>query len=175
MHLIIKTQGFSLLEAMIVVSIITLIAALGGPSITAALHHQQLKGALQQSYYLLQQGRAFAVTQAKEVTVQFSPGQNWCVALSDRGTCDCKQANACTLGNQSYQLTAKDYPFIHLPKVTMGNDNAVIFDKTRGSAMGNAGSSVFTNGTTQAKLVISNLGRVRICVQQGQIGAYSAC
>ncbi|GAB2691406.1 GspH/FimT family pseudopilin [Aliiglaciecola aliphaticivorans] len=169
------SQGFTILEVMVVLSIIALLSAIGAPSIMQTLRHQQLKGSLQTSYFLLQQAKSTAITKNKKITVQFKKGDNWCIALSDAGPCDCQSKSMCSVDEIEYRVSAEDFPNISFSNVTMGKDQAITFDGVRGTAIGNAGSGLFSNGSEAAKLIISNLGRVRICMQSGQLGAFQPC
>ncbi|GAA6184186.1 MULTISPECIES: GspH/FimT family pseudopilin [Alteromonadaceae] len=169
------TRGLTILEVMVALTIIALLAAIGGPSIIQTLRHQQLKASLQTSYFLLQQAKSTAITQNKNITVQFKNGDNWCIALSDTGPCNCQVKSLCSVDNIEYRVSAEDYPHILFSKITMGKDQAIIFDGVRGTAIGNAGSGVFSNGTEAAKLIVSNLGRVRICMHSGHLGAFQIC
>ncbi|WP_343860655.1 GspH/FimT family pseudopilin [Aliiglaciecola litoralis] len=167
--------GFSLLECMLALSIAGLLAVMSSSHILASLRHHQLKGVLHQSYFLMQTARFEAINQNRNVTVQVNQGNDWCVALNDNGPCDCTVVGACRVDQIEHRISASEFPNVNLPEITMGDDNAVIFDGTRGIAMGNAGSSVFSNGDSEAKLIVSNLGRVRICMQRGSMGAYQRC
>lgn len=168
-------NGFSLLEALVVITLVSLLALLGAPSIAESIKHQQLKGALQHSYFLLKKARSMAISLNQNITVQFQNQPQWCIALSDSGPCDCMLINDCLVENVAYRLQAEDYPQIALPKIIMGKNNTVAFDNTRGIAVGNAGSSIFSDGKNQAKLIVSNLGRVRVCMLTGSLGAYRQC
>ncbi|GAC14409.1 prepilin peptidase dependent protein A [Aliiglaciecola lipolytica E3] len=168
-------RGLTLLEIMIVLSVIMLLATLGAPSIIQMLQHQQLKGTLQTSYFLLQQARSTAISQHNSVTAQFQKGSDWCIALSDTGPCNCQVKSACTVDNIEYRISALDYPQVKISDTTMGKDQTIVFDGVRGTAIGNAGTGVFSNGNETAKLIVSNLGRVRICMQQGKLGAFQKC
>lgn len=168
-------NGYSLLELLLVMSIVVLLVMIGAPSIVESIKNQQLKGALQQSYFLLKKARATAVSLNQDITVQFENSSDWCIALSDSGPCDCHVNNACTVDSVEYKLSSHDYPHVQLPNITMGKNNTIEFDNTRGIAVGNAGSSVLSDGKNRAKLIISNLGRVRICMQVGSLGAYRQC
>ena len=41
--------------------------------------------------------------------------------------------------------------------------------------MGNSGSVTFGDANDQLKLILSNMGRVRMCVLEGNILAHPAC
>jgi prepilin peptidase dependent protein A/type IV fimbrial biogenesis protein FimT len=79
------------------------------------------------------------------------------------------------LDGVEYKVDFVDYHFVSIDKVTFGADNVAVFDSNRGLAIGHAGSIVFTDGDKQLKLILSNMGRVRICAVDSSLGGYEAC
>jgi prepilin peptidase dependent protein A/type IV fimbrial biogenesis protein FimT len=168
-------SGLTLLELLITISIIVLVVSLGSPAINSIQKNIQLKAAAQSSYFAFQQARVAAITKKIDVTVAIRPGKNWCAALSDNGLCDCANPNECTLDKVEYRVDFADYRFVSIDKVTFGVDNIAVFDANRGLAVGHAGSIIFTDGEKQLKLILSNMGRVRICAVNSSLGGYEAC
>ena len=168
-------SGLTLLELLITISILVLVVSLGSPAINSIQKNMQLKGAAQNSYFAFQQARVAAITKSVDITVAIRSGKNWCAALSDSGVCDCTIAYECTLDGVEYKVDSSDYRFVSIDKVKFGVDSVAVFDANRGLAIGHAGSVVFTDGDKQLKLILSNMGRVRICAVDGSIGGYEAC
>jgi len=168
-------SGITLLELLITISILVLVVTLGSPAINSIQKNMQLKAAAQSSYFAFQQARASAVTKSVDITVALQPGKNWCAALSDSGVCDCSIPNECTINGVEYKVDFADYRFISIDKVTFGADDVAVFDANRGLAIGHAGSIVFSDGDKQLKLILSNMGRVRICAVDSRIGGYELC
>ncbi|MFT5924560.1 MAG: Tfp pilus assembly protein FimT [Paraglaciecola sp.] len=168
-------SGLTLLELLITISIIVLLVSLGSPAINSIQKHMQLKGAVQSSYFAFQQARVSAITKNLDVTVAMRPGENWCAALSDSGVCDCSIPKECSLNGVEYKVDFVDYRFVSIDKVTFGEDNIAVFDANRGMAIGHAGTIIFTDGDRQLKLILSNMGRVRICAVGSSLGGYEAC
>ena len=168
-------RGISLLELMITVSIIAIVVAIGAPSIASMQRSLQLKGALENTYFAFQNARSAAVSSGNDITVDINSGTNWCVALSDSGVCDCATANSCTIENVEQVVRASDYPLISMQDISFGANNSAIFDSIRGLAIGSAGSTVLTDGANEGKIILNNMGRIHICVQDGDIGEYAAC
>lgn len=168
-------SGLTLLELLITISIIVLVVTLGSPAITSIQKNMQLKGAAESSYFAFQQARVAAITQSTDVTVALHTGKNWCAALSDNGVCDCTVSNECTINGVENKVNFTDYRFVSIDKVTFGSDSIAVFDANRGLAIGHAGSVIFTDGDKQLKLILSNMGRVRICAVGSRIGGYEAC
>ena len=168
-------SGLTLLELLITISILVLVVSLGSPVINSIQKNMQLKGAVESSYFAFQQARVAAITKSVDITVAIHPGKNWCLALSDSSECDCSIANECTLDGVEYKVDFADYRFVSIDKVTFGADNAAVFDANRGLAIGHAGSVVFTDADRQLKLILSNMGRVRICAVDSRLGGYEKC
>jgi prepilin peptidase dependent protein A/type IV fimbrial biogenesis protein FimT len=168
-------SGLTLLELLITLSIIVLVVSLGSPAINTIQKSMQLKGAAQSSYFAFQQARVAAITKNIDVTVAIRPGKNWCAALSDSGVCDCTITDECTLDGVEYRVDFADYHFVSIDKVTFGSDSIAVFDANRGLAIGHAGSIVFTDGDNHLKLIVSNMGRVRICAVDKKLTGYDAC
>jgi len=170
-----KEYGLSLLELLIVISIVAIVVMLGAPSVTEMQRQYKLKGAVEVSYFALQLARSGAISASTDTTVQFVEGENWCIGTSAGGLCDCNVLNSCTVNGVEQLVKAADFSQITMQDLAFGANDAAVFDGVRGLAEGNAGSVVLTDGNNEARLVLSNLGRVRICMQQGQLGAYDPC
>ncbi|MFT4937094.1 MAG: Tfp pilus assembly protein FimT [Paraglaciecola sp.] len=168
-------HGISLVELMITVSIIFILVILGGPTIVAAQKSLQLKAAVESSYFAFQGARAAAISLGKEISVSIVDSTNWCVGISDHGACDCTILNNCAINSVEQLVKARDFEKISILDVHFGTNNLAVFDGIRGLSIGNAGSLVFSDGVNQAKLILSNMGRVRICVAAGHVGRYSPC
>lgn len=170
-----KSTGLTLLELLITISIIALVSSFGAPLVTSIQKDLQLKGAAEVGYFALQQARSSAVSKGKSVSMAFQSGVNWCAALSDSGLCDCSKLNDCTIDGVEQKITYVDFNLIDMQNLKFGKDSMAVFDGLRGLAIGHAGSLVFTNGSQELKLILSNMGRVRICAVGFAVGGYSKC
>ena len=168
-------SGLTLLELLVTISILVLVVTLGSPAINSIQKNMQLKGAAQSSYFAFQQARSTAISKNTDITVALKPGENWCAALSDSGVCDCAIHNECSIDGVEYKVDFADYRFVSIDNITFGADNVAVFDANRGLAIGHAGSVIFSDGDKQLKLILSNMGRVRICSVDTSIGGYDLC
>lgn len=167
--------GLTLLELLITVSIIALVLTLGVPSVLEAQKNMQLKGAAEVSYFALQKARSTAISSQKDIMVMLKSTPPWCIAVSDDGLCDCQVYQDCTVNGVESIIQSSDFNLITLQDIKFGNNNATTFDGVRGLSVGHAGSVVFSDGQNQLKLILSNMGRVRLCVNAGNIGGYASC
>jgi prepilin-type N-terminal cleavage/methylation domain-containing protein len=168
-------RGLTLLELMVTVSIIAIVVLIGAPAVKNTQKTMQLKGAVEASYFAFQHARSAAISAGADVTVSITSGTNWCVGISDGGDCDCNTLNACTLNGVEQLVKSTDFSHVSMQSLSFGAANTAVFDGVRGLSIGSAGSTVFTDGSNDAKLILSNMGRVRICITEGDLGSYSPC
>ncbi|WP_162558578.1 GspH/FimT family pseudopilin [Saliniradius amylolyticus] len=169
-----RQSGISLLELMITVAIISIVVMLGAPSFVTAFQTQHLKGASEATYFTLRFARSEAISQASDITVDFNSGANWCVGVSDTGSCDCTAANSCQVRGVEQVVKAADYGDVAMQNMTfVGGESQ--FDGMRGTSAGNAGSLEYTLGGSTFRVILSNLGRARICLVSGNMTGYDSC
>lgn len=168
-------HGFTLFETMIVITIVGLLTIVGAPTFIENMRTQQLKGAIQNTYFLLKTARIMSVNLNKNISVQYKATDNWCIALSDADACDCNLKSSCMVQNQTYLLERKDFPDVSLESLVMGKQDTIMFDRHRGISVGKGGSGEFVTSSVTAKFIVSNLGRVRICLPKGKISGYPRC
>lgn len=166
--------GISLTELLIVVTVVAITVTLGAPAVLDTFRYQRVKGAAQSGYFMLQYARSMAISTGNDIAIDFVPGSNWCLGLSDSGPCDCNIADSCNVDNVEHLVNAYDYPGVYLSKLTF-DDGLAVIDGRRGMAAGNAGTLELTDGEHVLRLVMSNLGRVRICAKSGNPGGYPPC
>ncbi|GAC33531.1 GspH/FimT family pseudopilin [Paraglaciecola polaris] len=168
-------QGMSLLELMVVISISMILMTIGVPSLLGSKQKLRTKQAAQASYFLMQHARSSAIASGQEMFVSINSSQAWCLGLNVSEPCDCQLADSCTVFGVESRVQYIDFPVVALSQLRFGQNSSAVFDGARGIAMGNSGSVVFGSGGDELKLIVSNMGRVRLCVQAGDIREYSQC
>lgn len=168
-------RGLTLLELMVTVSIIAIVVSIGAPAVLNTQKTMQLKGAIEASYFAFQHARSAAISAGADVTVSITSGTDWCVGISDGGDCDCNILNSCTINGVEQLVKSSDFSPVSMQNLSFGASSTAVFDGVRGLSIGNAGSTVFTDGSNDAKLILSNMGRARICMAVGELGRYSSC
>ena len=176
-----KNLGFTLIEALVVVTIIGILAALTVPAFTKMLERNRVKGAAESMFNDLQLARTEAIKRNQEIAVQFSgagPTTNWCYGLRvDDGTaCDCTEtdataADACQIDGVLRVTRSADYPDVSFQTNLTGARTE--FEPRQGLA-NVAGTNRLVLKADQLRVIVSTIGRVKICTATGMPG-YEPC
>lgn len=160
-----KQVGFTLLEAMITVAIMGIILAFAVPSYQALLERNQLKLVVEGLKLDMQFARTQAFKKSQSVVVSRKAGNlgDWCYGLaitsSSKTNCDCKVSDEAASKYCDIKRVMGDvYTKTNLEVATVLNNT---FNSRRGTI--NAGGTTFSSTHYVARIVFSDVGRVRIC------------
>ncbi|OUS09944.1 hypothetical protein A9Q89_12260 [Gammaproteobacteria bacterium 53_120_T64] len=173
-------QGFTLIEAMIVIAIVAIVLSLAVPSFNDFFEKNRLKRAAEEVYGLITKARAEAVIRSVDMRVDVDAG-TWCLGYEERPSpfdppCNCANANSCTVDVAGTPVTqvvsGADFSGVTITESFAG---VTFFDTVKGTA-GN-GTVSLSAADWDLDVVVSNMGRVRICApssSQSTMG-YRAC
>jgi type IV fimbrial biogenesis protein FimT len=184
-------SGFTLVELMIVVSVVILLLVIAVPNFAKMIDRSRLKGAADAIVNLVASARAASVQRNRDVAISFggsSPA--WCVgangaadvtagnAVSTATACDCTTASNCSVGDTgNFTVDSSNYN-----SVTMGTQpSSFTFDSRLGTIndMSTTPSLTLTSpkGTYKLTLTVAVLGQPSLCVPSGSpdIPGYSSC
>lgn len=166
--------GFTLLEAMVTIAILAILLSVGVPNFSKARQSLSLSAAVSQFYFLLQSARNHALRHQTDITVVFSQAPQWWAGITTAADCQCSVSQRCEIAGVAHCINASDFPGIELNALTF-HQRKVKIDGVRGLAVGSGGSVIISDGQRAAKIILSKLGRVRICMQTGQLARYKKC
>jgi type IV fimbrial biogenesis protein FimT len=162
-----KIAGFTLVEVMIVIAIIGIIAAMAVPSYQDMIERNRLKQAAEGLKSDMQYARSEAIKRSNDLRVTLTGTTSWCYGIDDNNsTCACGTAGDCAIKT----VNGGDFQGIALD-----DNNSATFTFRRGTA--GAMGSTLSSTNYQARVVVSNMGRVSICTPAGASGlsGYPVC
>ena len=199
-----NNKGFTLLEIMISLVIVSIGVALAVPSFTSIKDKRQLTAAAEEVASFVTFAQAEAVKRNEQITVSWNtPGShnpNWCIGITEGGTaCDCTEtvvteADFCAIDEVPYRLVQTDfvdmgYEFMHM-NPTVGD---FAFDPVRGIMTDISSSEIIDNDSLfylhsdsgsgssrmyELEIWASITGRVSICTDTYRtsiVGGYDEC
>lgn len=138
----------------------------------------RIQGAVQDTYALLQYARSDALRTGEDRFVVWDEnGGNWCAAVAAANDCDCLTED-CSIDGVLRQINSTDYQNVNFSSTFTGDYTR--FDGLRGLAEGHAGTVSYQimDGAAvdyESRVVVSVLGRIRLCSATGSSGGYSPC
>jgi len=190
-------QGFTLIEALIVVAILAVLLAVAVPSFNDFFDKNRLKRAAEEVYGLVAKAKAETVIRDTDLSVSVDSG-TWCAGYAVAANCDCSLADpdaagACAVpvgplgagpgGAAVNVLQAIDGT--SFTGVVIAADFDTTFNSVRGTANNGtislaAGDGAWVDGVWDGdwalNVVVSTRGRIRICAPNAnRTMGYSGC
>ena len=167
-------KGVTLIECLIVLTVIGIVSAMTAPSIRHQLKLRQLTESMDEIALRFRQARHLAVYTGQEHYVNFAMQENnWCILVSP-SVCDCS-SSGCDPNSILPPLTHNDSQGTIITGSSFSPSTHTAFRGTSGMAYGSAGTLNVSRANIQAKIVVSNLGRIRGCLINDAYRGYPAC
>lgn len=170
-------SGFTLLELMVVVTIIAIFAAIGMPSFSGLIDRYRLKGTADALHAEIQFARTEAIRRNQEVQLVLGTGTGSCYGIGTSADCTC---DSCDIRNRTTTAFATDFPGVRIDSVTVAGAAGTGFGFTpRQGTTTAAGEVRITVGSVrsgqQLTVITGLLGLPRTCSPSGTVAGYPAC
>jgi len=170
-----KNGGFTLAEALIVIAIIGILAAIAVPSYQDMIERNRLKQAAEGLKSDMQFARTEAIKRSQDLRMSFvlAAGVNpWCYGLDDAATtCACGTAGDCAVK----AISGEQFQNVNLASVSFSGNPITTFWFRRGQA--NAGYACLSTPKYKLRVKVSNTGRVTICTNNDTtaVSGFTSC
>jgi type IV fimbrial biogenesis protein FimT len=186
------SQGFTLIELMVVVVVVAILAAMAAPSYRDMIDRYRVRGAADDVLSVLSNARAGAVKAGLDTAVSVTSGGNWCVGAISAAVpaggaraaaptaCNCASAPAaCVVGGEQLVIPVGKHG-----AVSMASGAGFTYDGKLGTvltagAIAAATPVVLTSpsGTYDVRVGVSPLGQATLCTPSGKpaMAGIAAC
>lgn len=172
-----RARGWTLVEALVVVAVLGVLAAVALPSYRHMVDNARLRGITELQVAALRLTMSESIKRGLPVSVTYreaTSGLDWCYGLSVGTACDCRVSGQCQVDGVERVTWGHEHPGIGLVAGLSGKRFS--FQPRRGTVT--AGNVQFTGPHGKSlRVVVSGLGRIRICSPAGaaQVGGYPVC
>lgn len=173
--IVIIDKGFTLLELIISIAIISIISVIGITSYQGIIANQALSYRADQIYYTLQLAQSEAIKRNSKIYVHFCQKKLiWKVGLSESSQCDCFTHNSCQLDGieKVEDLVDGRSLFVNSENITFTRDQAS-YGGFRFSV--ETGRITLTNSENQSLSIIQSAMRLRVCAPDIEKLGYPKC
>jgi len=132
----IRSDGFTLIELMVVIAVAAVLATIAVPALNDFLEKARVRGAAEAALADLTYARTESVLRNQTITVSITTGTNWCYGLNAGGTCNCATAGSCSIKS----VAGSTFNGTTLTS----NFTSLTFDGTQGTISG-AGGTIGTD------------------------------
>lgn len=162
-----RPRGLTLIELMIGLAVCAVLMSLAVPSFAAYLQRQRLKAAAQGLELDLREARFESAQRGVPLHLTFSPGANWCYAVTTSSDCDCRVQQPCRIKS----VRAADRRGVQFAEF-----HPTRFDPTSGSAELTGTAAVLQSaGGERARVSLSPAGRPSLCMLDGTLPNIEPC
>ncbi len=165
-----RAQGFTLVELMIAIVIVTVLVLISVPVFTSFIQNYRISASADQLFYYLQYARTESIKRNADIYVSFNTGDTWCYGINIGSACTCNVVNSCGLATVSYSAPQQQ------SLTTTGLTGGYIYFEGSHSAANASGSVTFTQYGQSSPFITINIGRLGSLSECSTgISGYGAC
>lgn len=169
-------KGFTLVELMVTISIAGILLAIAAPSFNHFFDKYRVKRAADTFSSFLINAKSEAIKRNKSVsTVITGSGGTWCAGMTENATCDCSpsSSSACQIDGVDRVISSTSFKGVKLNGPSSPHEFE--FKTQRGTVTGNNSVQLESADGLKLNVVVSLVGRIRLCSPGGSIGGYPVC
>ena len=177
-----KDNGFTLIEMLVAVAILGILTAIAVPNMSSYMDSRRVVSAAEAIYSQITYARSEAIARSQNVVVNITPGASnvWAVGVSTNAACDpshdLADASPCVLSVSGINVLKRVLGTEHTDATIASGTNTITFDPVRGTATGNGTITITHSSGNELRVIVSLLGRAKICRPNGSgKRGYSAC
>lgn len=175
-----RVQGFSLIEMLVVVVVLSVVLALAVPTFSNIINRDHLRNAAERLRSDLNLAKTESRRRNRNITISFTrsdDGSTWCYGLTLAAACDCDVTDPddgvlCELdAGVPATVDSTTYDGVRLDSLpfTAGN---LLFSAARPTIAAGSASLTSVDDKT-ARVVVSSMGRIRLCSPAGDNKLYN--
>jgi type IV fimbrial biogenesis protein FimT len=176
---LVVSRGWTLIETLIVMTILGLSLSLSLPSFSDYLMRRRLEGSSQQLVADLQELRSRTVATGQPLRLRFQSEQEsscYLVYNGEANSCSCLSSDAATPCQAEGQILRSTTVPLASGLRLSSNVAGVLVDPRHGTFSPTLSIELApADGSLRLRHVVSILGRVRLCMASGRMGTIPAC
>jgi type IV fimbrial biogenesis protein FimT len=176
--------GVTLIELLVTLAVLAILVVVGIPSMAEMLARHRLKTAAQALVEDLQWSRSEAIRRNAEVYLTIDTGA-WCYSVATLRDCGCGASDQASGGACRQPADAPPllkvvsgdaFPGVRISSHTFGGGRPVAaFEPRRALAVQSGSLTLASDQGVELRVVLSLLGRVRLCSPGGSLWGYPSC
>jgi len=163
--------GFTMLELLVVMTVVSILAASAIPTFNYISEKNKMESAVEQIVSDLQLIRYEAMKSHQSTYVSFTDGANWCYGLSSVSGCDCGVADSCQINDKEKVRSVSTLDDVSVTNTFPGDETG--FEYRRGIAEKPGEITVTSSEDKKVIITLSPIGRITACSDDGF--KYGAC
>lgn len=173
-----RQRGFSLIEAMVVVSILAIIVGIAVPSFKEFQANRRLNGFAVELATDIHYLRSEAIARNQKMYIRFgndAGGSCYLLHTGNSGDCTCTSDGAAQcrdpMNSTVKSVGLADYQGVRL----QANVTSMLFDPVRGTTTPGGSINIIADSGKTIRQVVSIMGRTKTCSPQGSVSGYKVC
>lgn len=173
-----QQRGFSLMEVIVIVSIMTILMGIAAPSFQGLQEIRRLEGRAAELATDIQYLRSEAVARNQKMHIRFGTdagGTCYVLHTGNTGGCTCTSAESaqCT---DPMNSPVKSVGLATTQGVRLqANVSTMLFDPVRGTTTPAGSINLIADSGKTIRHVVNIMGRTRTCSPQGSMSGYATC